>query len=58
MTDHSPNVVTFAVTGGIFGVGRLATQLKPLESIDQIGPWHVGHPPSEFGSVATPTACV
>ena len=34
---------TFAVTGGIFGVGRLASQLKSLESIDQIGPWHVRH---------------
>ena len=43
MTDYPPNVVTFAVTGGIFGVGRLATRLKSLESINQIGPWHVGH---------------
>jgi len=29
--------------GGIFGVGRLATQLKALEGDDQIGSWHVGH---------------
>lgn len=43
MTDHPPNIVTFAVTGGIFGVGRLASRLKALESINQIGPWHVGH---------------
>jgi len=42
-TDHTLNVVTFTVTGGIFGVGRLASRLKSLESIDQIGPWHVGH---------------
>ena len=28
---------------GIFGVGRLATQLKALEGADQIGSWHVGH---------------
>lgn len=43
MTNSAANVVTFAVTGGIFGVGRLASRLKSLESINQIGPWHVGH---------------
>ena len=34
--------VTFPVTGGIFGVGKLATRLKALADTDQIGPWHVG----------------
>lgn len=34
--------VTFPVTGGIFGVGRLATSLKALADTDQIGPWHIG----------------
>ena len=42
MTDDPPNVVTFPIAGGIFGVGRLASRLKSLESINQIGPWHVG----------------
>jgi len=36
------SVVRFPVTG-IFGVGRLATRLKALESVNQIGPWHIGH---------------
>ena len=36
------SVVRFAVTGGIFGVGRLATRLKTMESAAVIGPWHVG----------------
>lgn len=27
---------------GVFGVGRLATKFKELESQRQIGPWHVG----------------
>jgi len=43
MTCHPPNLVTFAVTEVIFGVDRLASRLKSLESINQIGPWHVGH---------------
>jgi hypothetical protein len=43
MVTLSPNIATFPVTGGIFGVGRLATQLKALEGDDQIGSWHVGH---------------
>ena len=45
MTDVPavPNaVVTFSVTGGIFGVGRLASRLKTLESVNLIGSWHVG----------------
>ena len=36
------SVVRFPITG-IFGVGCLATSLKALESINQIGPWHIGH---------------
>ena len=43
MVTSSPNIATFPVTGGIFGVGRLATQLKALEGADQIGSWHVGY---------------
>ena len=37
------SVVRFAIEGGIFGVGRLATRLNGLETVNQIGPWHVGH---------------
>ena len=37
------SVVRFPIDGGIFGVGRLATKLKALESLDKIGPWHVGN---------------
>jgi hypothetical protein len=43
MTEHPSNAIMFGVAGGIFGVGRLASRLKSLESINQIGPWHVGH---------------
>jgi hypothetical protein len=45
MTDvpDVPNaVVTSSVTSGILGVGRLASRLKTLESVDLIGSWHVG----------------
>jgi hypothetical protein len=42
MTATSESVLTFAVAG-IFGAGRLASRLKELESVDLIGPWHVGH---------------
>jgi hypothetical protein len=42
MTASSESVRTFAVAG-IFGAGRLASRLKELESVDLIGPWHVGH---------------
>jgi hypothetical protein len=42
MTNVSDTVVTFSVTGGIFGVGRLVSRLKALESINLIGSWHVG----------------
>ena len=37
------SVVRFAVAGGIFGVGQLATRLKAMESAALIGPWHVGN---------------
>ena len=43
MTDADQNVAVFEVDRGIYGVGRLATRLKGLESIGNIGPWHVGH---------------
>ena len=42
MTGLSESVITFTVAG-IFGAGRLARRLKELESVDLIGPWHVGH---------------
>jgi len=42
MTGSSESVVTFPAAG-IFGAGRLASRLKELESVDLIGPWHVGH---------------
>jgi hypothetical protein len=35
-------VVTFAVTGGIFGVGQLATRLNKLLESGKIGVWHIG----------------
>ena len=41
MTDIPDAVVTFSVMGGIFGVGRLASRLKALESINLIGSWYV-----------------
>lgn len=42
MTESSESVVTFEVEGTL-GVGRLASKLKELQSVDLIGPWHVGH---------------
>ncbi|HLG87384.1 MAG TPA: hypothetical protein VKZ79_09340 [Alphaproteobacteria bacterium] len=33
----------FAVSGGIFGVGSLATRLNALVASGQIGEWHIGH---------------
>jgi hypothetical protein len=33
----------FAVSGGIFGVGSLATRLNELVISGQIGEWHIGH---------------
>ena len=41
MTDIPDTVLTFSVMGGIFGVGRLASRLKALESINLIGSWYV-----------------
>jgi hypothetical protein len=41
VTDIPDTVVTFSVMGGIFGVGRLASRLKALESINLIGSWYV-----------------
>jgi hypothetical protein len=35
-------MVTFAVTGGIFGVGRLAARLDELSQGGRIGAWHIG----------------
>jgi hypothetical protein len=43
MTNLADSMVTFPIAGGIFGVGRLATRLKALQSVGHIGPWHVGH---------------
>jgi len=42
MTGSSECVITFPTTG-LFGAGRLASRLKELESVDLIGPWHIGH---------------
>ena len=42
MTEASESVITFTVAG-LFGAGRLASRLKEPESVDLIGPWHVGH---------------
>jgi hypothetical protein len=43
MTRLADSMVTFPIAGGIFGVGRLATSLKMLQSVGHIGPWHIGH---------------
>jgi hypothetical protein len=44
--DISPRapecMITFAVTGGIFGVGRLAARLDKLSQSGRIGAWHIG----------------
>jgi hypothetical protein len=42
MSNPSEHVITFPVTGGIFGVGRLATKLNELLNADKIDPWHMG----------------
>jgi len=46
MPDFDEYEATFAVEGGIFGVGRLATRLKQLSDTD-IGQWidfhHTGY---------------
>jgi hypothetical protein len=41
MTGSSECVITFPITG-LFGAGRLASRLKELESVDLIGPSHIG----------------
>jgi hypothetical protein len=41
MTGSSESVLTFAVAG-LFEAGRLANRFAELESVDLIGPWHVG----------------
>jgi hypothetical protein len=38
----SESMMTFAVTGGIFGVSRLADRLNALSMTKQIGDWHLG----------------
>lgn len=43
MTNSDKTEITFPVARGIFGVGRLATELNKLQSDGLIGPWHVGH---------------
>jgi hypothetical protein len=35
-------MITFAVTGGIFGVGRLPARLDELSQSGRIGAWHIG----------------
>jgi hypothetical protein len=42
-TPRAPEcVVTFPITGGIFGVGRLAARLDELSESGRIGAWHIG----------------
>jgi hypothetical protein len=36
-------MITFDITGGIFGVGRLAARLDELLHSGRIGAWHIGH---------------
>lgn len=43
MSDKVDCLVTFPVSSGIFGVGRLATRLSALAANRQIGEWHIGH---------------
>ena len=35
-------MIAFAITGGIFGVGRLAARLNELLRSRRIGAWHLG----------------
>ena len=35
-------VITFDITGGIFGIGRLAARLNELSESGRIGAWHIG----------------
>ena len=43
MINAQESEIVFPITGGIFGVGQLATSLKALAEAGKIGPWHVGH---------------
>ena len=43
MSEQNERMVIFPVSGGIFGVGRLATKLTELAATHQIGEWHIGH---------------
>lgn len=43
MSKQIECVVTFPVSGGIFGVSRLATRLTALTASHRIGEWHIGH---------------
>jgi hypothetical protein len=43
MAKLQENEITFAIAGGIFGVGQLATSLETLTVAGKIGPWHIGH---------------
>jgi hypothetical protein len=43
MTNLQETEITFPISGGIFGVGPLATRLKALTEAGKIGPWHIGH---------------
>jgi len=43
MPDKIEHLVTFPVSRGIFGVGRLATRLSALTANHEIGEWHIGH---------------
>ncbi|MGH7099515.1 MAG: hypothetical protein ACREE4_17890 [Stellaceae bacterium] len=42
MANSTEHLMTFPVTGGIFGVDRLAAKMNALLNADQIGPWHIG----------------
>lgn len=42
VTEQNERMVIFPVSGGIFGVGRLATRLTELAASHQIGEWHIG----------------
>lgn len=42
VSEQNERMVIFPVSGGIFGVGRLATRLTELAASHQIGEWHIG----------------
>jgi hypothetical protein len=43
MANLQKSEITVPITGGIFGVGQLAINLKALTEAGKIGPWHIGH---------------